>query len=59
MIQETTVKYPKVADDCEECFIEGDFELICGKRNIYGEWHLCPKCRKLRENKSFKLSTGE
>ena len=40
-------KYPKVADTCEEYYVVGDFELVCGKRNIYGEWILCPACKRI------------
>jgi hypothetical protein len=46
-------EYPKRAGNCMEDYIEGDWELMCGKRNIWGEWHLCPKCRKLPENAQF------
>ena len=51
-------EFPKEADDCEEYFLDesGDFELICGKSNVYGEFHLCSKCRILPENKKFLKS---
>ena len=49
--------YPKTAKDCEMEFLDesGDFELICGKSNVHGEYHLCSKCRVLPENKKFLL----
>jgi len=53
MMKKKINEYPVIAKNCEVEFIEGDFELICGKRNIYGEWILCPKCRRLKENKRF------
>ena len=48
------LEYPETANDCEEDFEEDGIELMCGKRNVWGEWILCPKCRKLPENKKFK-----
>ena len=47
------IEYPKRAEDCEEDFIVDDFDLMCGKRNIYGDWILCSKCKKLPENAKF------
>jgi hypothetical protein len=46
-------EYPITAEDCEDIFMEGDFELTCGKRNVYGEWILCPNCSKLESNFKF------
>lgn len=48
-------KYPKQAKDCEQEFLsdDGEWELLCGKSNVYGEFHLCPKCRILPENECF------
>jgi len=50
------LNYPKTAEDCEDVFIIDGAELMCGKSNVYGEMHLCPKCKELPENKEFKCS---
>lgn len=48
-------EYPKTAKDCEDIFMDesGEFELMCGKSNVHGEFHLCPKCKELPENQKF------
>ena len=48
------MNYPKESVNCEDIFIIDGFELTCGKKNIYGDWVLCPPCKKL--NKKFLKS---